>query len=333
MSAVYCIKKILCFSELENDLHAISNYIRLFLWLMLIHLLFLFQGYEIVLGLLYGPVLLSLVFKIFDREVNKTLVVIQMLPFLIGVLLDYFTPNNYVSYFLSLLTIFSLACYILFLWIFNKKLCADQYHKVTSYVVFFLIFLLIIHLMYVIEGYSYVFVLFSPKITLAIFLICSIAITAIHLIQDQIPAFVQTRIEEMVGQADDSRLLLVESIESYFTNSKQFLNPCFTFEKFANEMDTPRNILSTVINREMNKSFYQLLAEHRIEHAKTLLINQDYLFTIESVVYDCGFNSKSSFHKYFKQFVGTNPSDFRDYYLKNRNLHPDIPDLKGGQKS
>ncbi len=332
MSAVYCIKKILCFSELENDLHAISNYFRLFLWLMLIHLLLLFQGHEIVLGLLYGPVLLSLVFKIFDREVNKTLVGIQMLPFLIGVLLDYFSSSSYLSYFLSRLTIFSLGSYILFLWIFNRKLCADQYHKATSYMVFFLIFLLIIHLMYVMEDYSYVFVLFSPKITLAIFLICSIAITAIHLIKDQIPASVQTRMEEMVRPTVDSQSLLVERIECYFTTSQQFLNPCFTFDKFAKEINIPKNILSTVLNREMNKSFYQLLAEYRIQHAKTLLISQDYLFTIESVVYDCGFNSKSSFHKHFKQFVGATPSDFRNHYLKKRNLQPEIPDVMEVQK-
>lgn len=316
MSTAFCLKKILFFSGLGNSASTVSNHCRIFLWLLLIHLVALALGQEVFVALLYGPLLVSLVFGIIKTEINKGLLILQISPFISCVLLEYFNPYDQVADFIRLLTILSLATYSLLLWILIKNLRASQYHKSMIYGVFFLLFLLMIYLITIMEGYSYVFVLFSPKITLVIFLICSIAITAIHLIRDHIPGFVEKHMQGMVDQAEDIRPLLVERIESYFATSPNFLNPCFTFEKLAKEIDMPKSVLSTVLNRNMNKSFYHLLAEKRIEHAKTLLISQHYLFTIEAVVYECGFNSKSSFHKYFKQFVGTTPSDFRDHHLK-----------------
>lgn len=316
MTTVYCLKKVLCFSDSGNCSASIFNHFKMFLWILLMHIVALSMGYEFFAGLLYGPILMSLVFRIANTRINRVLLLLQFLPFIGCMVLGYLTTNSQVIDLISLLTSFSLVIYGIFLGLYKQKLRGIEFRKSVLYCMLFLVFLLAIILMSLIEEYSYVFKLVSPKVSLAIFLLCSISITVIHLLRNQIPGFVQTNVEEVVDQIDDARPVLVESIESYFITSQHYLNPCFTFDKFAKEMDVPKNILSTVLNREMNKNFYQLLAEHRIEHAKTLLIKQDYLFTIESVVYDCGFNSKSSFHKYFKQFVGTTPSDFRDHYLK-----------------
>ncbi|MDM1499699.1 AraC family transcriptional regulator [Myroides odoratimimus] len=108
--------------------------------------------------------------------------------------------------------------------------------------------------------------------------------------------------KEMSGQ--------VESIIQYFENSEEYLDTNFSLDHLAKEVEMSKHHLSEVINHDMNTSFYQLLAKYRINHAKFLIEKKQNL-TIEAIVDECGFSSKSTFNKYFKYFVGQTPSGYR----------------------
>ena len=64
----------------------------------------------------------------------------------------------------------------------------------------------------------------------------------------------------------------------------------------------------------MGKSFYVLVSEYRINYAKEIL-KEDNNITIESLAYECGFNSKSTFNKYFKEQTGYSPSEYRSSFF------------------
>lgn len=81
----------------------------------------------------------------------------------------------------------------------------------------------------------------------------------------------------------------------------------------ATMLDTHPNYLSQVINERTGKPFYDFINTYRVEALKTLMDDpQSAQFTLLSLAYDCGFNSKSSFNRYFKKVTGYTPSQYQN---------------------
>jgi AraC-like DNA-binding protein len=93
---------------------------------------------------------------------------------------------------------------------------------------------------------------------------------------------------------------------------KLYLRPDLSVELLAQETEIPRHHLSELFNAYLGKSFYQLIAVYRIKNAIELLKETGDALTIEALAYESGFNSKTSFNKYFKQITGFLPSEFRN---------------------
>jgi AraC-like DNA-binding protein len=109
---------------------------------------------------------------------------------------------------------------------------------------------------------------------------------------------------------DEKTQLLIEQKLSMMVEKELFLNANFTLEEAAKELKLSRHILSQYVNETLGKSFSDLIKEYRIEKAKELLkIESNH--TIESVGYDIGFNSKSSFFTAFKKITGLTPSEYQ----------------------
>lgn len=93
---------------------------------------------------------------------------------------------------------------------------------------------------------------------------------------------------------------------------KLYLRHGLSIELLAQETNIPKHHLSELLNAYLGKSFYQLIAEYRIQDAKSKLEDRRYNMTIETLAYESGFNSKTSFNKYFKEVTGISPSEYRD---------------------
>ena len=94
-----------------------------------------------------------------------------------------------------------------------------------------------------------------------------------------------------------------------------FLNSNFTLEEAAKELKVPKYILSQYVNEVLGKSFSNLIKEYRIEKAKKLLETEKNL-TVESLGYDSGFNSKSTFFTAFKKQTGLTPTEYQKWRSK-----------------
>lgn len=97
---------------------------------------------------------------------------------------------------------------------------------------------------------------------------------------------------------------------SYLSDKEPFTNPDLNLEMLAKEIQLPINRLSHIINRGLNKNFYDLINEKRVEKSKKLLRQMAQENTIEYIAYESGFNSRASFYRAFKKHTGLTPTQF-----------------------
>lgn len=98
-----------------------------------------------------------------------------------------------------------------------------------------------------------------------------------------------------------------------------FLDPNITLENAAKELNTPKHILSQYLNEQLKKTFSTFINELRIEKAKQLLQTKSN-YTIESIGYESGFNSKSTFFTAFKKLTGQTPFEYQKKLDFSTNL-------------
>jgi AraC-like DNA-binding protein len=114
-----------------------------------------------------------------------------------------------------------------------------------------------------------------------------------------------------------SRLTETESMEflakltACMENEKPFLNPDLTLKDLGEQLQIPARYLSQVINERTHQNFYDYVSQHRIAEAKRILSDPSNDKTVLEVLYEVGFNSKSSFNTAFKKFTGSTPTHFR----------------------
>ena len=113
------------------------------------------------------------------------------------------------------------------------------------------------------------------------------------------------------GLSDEKALKYYEKLILAMKQEKVFTNPELSLSDLASKLDIHPNYLSQIINEKENKTFYDFINEYRIEEFKRLiLLPENEQFTLMSIAFDCGFNSKSSFNRYFKKITEKTPSQY-----------------------
>ena len=101
-------------------------------------------------------------------------------------------------------------------------------------------------------------------------------------------------------------------LQQYMNEEKPFLNPSLTIQDVSNDIQIPVRDLSLLINHKLEQHFYDFINAYRIENAKNILKDvAKSKVTILEILYEVGFNSKSSFNTAFKKHTGFTPTDFR----------------------
>lgn len=110
--------------------------------------------------------------------------------------------------------------------------------------------------------------------------------------------------------------LYEEKIKAIMLEEQLFLDPSFNLDKLAEHLHIPKHHLSQVFSIRFCKSFTSFLGELRINYALALLQKTEEKINIENLAYECGFNSKVSFNRHFKQLVGHSPSTYKKKLLE-----------------
>ena len=104
----------------------------------------------------------------------------------------------------------------------------------------------------------------------------------------------------------------VKVILQCMEDEKPWLNDKVTVNDIAVRTQIPKHHITQVLNERLNKNFYTLVNEYRTEEAIRLFgIEKYHKWTLESIAYEAGFNSKSSFNNFFKKHKGQTPSEYR----------------------
>lgn len=91
-----------------------------------------------------------------------------------------------------------------------------------------------------------------------------------------------------------------------------YLKHNLNIEEFAKHVGIHYREVSSIINRHFNTNFFEFVNEYRVNKAKQMLVDPQHAqMTILDILLDCGFNSKSSFHRFFKRYTGMSAADFR----------------------
>ena len=109
-------------------------------------------------------------------------------------------------------------------------------------------------------------------------------------------------------------------LKKYMTNEKPFLNPDLKIQDISKEINVPVRELSVLINHQLGQHFYDFVNTYRIENAMEILKDSSKSkVTILEILYEVGFNSKSSFNTAFKKQTGNTPTTYRKT-LQNSSL-------------
>ncbi len=120
---------------------------------------------------------------------------------------------------------------------------------------------------------------------------------------NELPKYSGSRLSE------SDRLDYKNRLEKSLQEQKHFLNADLTIDDLSKELSIAPKTLSQVINQSYQLNFYEFINQYRIKEAKVLL--EETPDSILSILFQCGYNSKSSFNTFFKKYTGTTPSDYR----------------------
>ncbi|BDX37583.1 hypothetical protein CYCD_09380 [Tenuifilaceae bacterium CYCD] len=108
----------------------------------------------------------------------------------------------------------------------------------------------------------------------------------------------------------------LKKIDVLIDEKKCYLEPELTLGDLSNMSGVPSRYLSQIINQYKNKSFFDYINGLRVNYACNLLIN-DNKKTVLEILYESGFNSKTSFNTSFKKHTGLNPSEYKARFKKS----------------
>lgn len=115
------------------------------------------------------------------------------------------------------------------------------------------------------------------------------------------------------GLKQQDAISLSKELQSYMEDEKPYTNMDLTLKDLASALNTYPHYVTQVLNTVFNQNFYDFINTYRVDEAKKRLVDSQFKnLTILAIAYDCGFNSKSTFNRIFKQKTGFTPSEYRN---------------------
>lgn len=105
---------------------------------------------------------------------------------------------------------------------------------------------------------------------------------------------------------------IISLLNKAMEEEKLYLNPNLHLTLLARHTGVPQKVISAILNQYLRKSFIEYVNEYRVKALKQK-IQQEQLnhFTIEGIAFECGFKSKATYQRVFRDFTGLSPSEFR----------------------
>lgn len=109
---------------------------------------------------------------------------------------------------------------------------------------------------------------------------------------------------------DPGDAALGDQLRRLLTEERLFLDPNLTLDVLTARVGASERDVSRVLNTVLGGGYHEVVRRYRVREAQRLLRDQPGATVLE-VLYEAGFNSKSAFHRAFREQVGMTPSAYR----------------------
>jgi len=120
----------------------------------------------------------------------------------------------------------------------------------------------------------------------------------------------QANLKSSDSKSNEDYMEDIKQLKKYMETEKPYLEYKLSLAQLSLKMGWSTTYLSKILNKELNQNFYEFVNFYRMEEVKKLLKNES-KYTNLGVAFDCGFNSKSSFHRIFKEVTGKTPNEYK----------------------
>ena len=104
---------------------------------------------------------------------------------------------------------------------------------------------------------------------------------------------------------------LTEAMQNYLKTEKPFIDPNFSLDDLAKQLDVPKHHLYYCLNSVLDIKFTTLRTQLRVEYAKELLLSDSLKrVSMEGIWPKTGFSSRTNFFVTFKEVTGYTPIEF-----------------------
>jgi AraC-like DNA-binding protein len=136
----------------------------------------------------------------------------------------------------------------------------------------------------------------------------------IHEIESKSLATIKEHPQQLKQKVPEDKISeIARKVVEAMEREKLYQEPELTLQQLSSKLEFPYYLVSQAINEGMKKSFYDVINGYRIEEAKRLLLDPKNInYTVLSVGFEAGFNSKTTFNTVFKKFTGLTPTEYRD---------------------
>ncbi|MFT4663132.1 MAG: AraC-like DNA-binding protein [Polaribacter sp.] len=115
--------------------------------------------------------------------------------------------------------------------------------------------------------------------------------------------------DKEINAADQQK---IKQIQHFLETQKPYLDSSLSLQKLARQLSLPAHELSLLINHNLGKHFFDFVNEYRIRAAQKVLIDPEQKAkTVLEILYEVGFNSKSSFNTAFKKYTNMTPTQYK----------------------
>ncbi|SJZ60213.1 helix-turn-helix domain-containing protein [Sediminibacterium ginsengisoli] len=111
---------------------------------------------------------------------------------------------------------------------------------------------------------------------------------------------------------------MLQSLGQLMQQKELYKNANLTVSELARHMNIPSHQLSQLLNEGLNKNFTSYVNGFRIGKACDM-ITEGHPYSLESIGYEVGFNSKSTFYTAFKKITGTTPNLYKENMLSEKD--------------
>lgn len=115
------------------------------------------------------------------------------------------------------------------------------------------------------------------------------------------------------GLREDQAEQYLQKLIACMETRRPYLDSSLTIHDLSALTGIPRHYITEVLNEKHKRNFFTFINEYRLKEVIKRMSGPEFRnYTILAIALDSGFNSKSTFNTFFKNFTGKTPSEYRN---------------------